>query len=55
MKENGKIDNPYKLLKKLPYILTDQTYKQIEHAKKSTCLFNGGFCHPAYMPSLILR
>ena len=28
------------------WLLTILTYTQIEHAKKSTCLFNTGFCQP---------
>ena len=31
------------------------TYTQIEHTKKSTCLFNAGFCQPMYVPSLMLK
>ena len=36
-------------------LLTILTYTQIEHAKKSTCLFDAGFCQPISIPSLMLK
>ena len=37
------------------WILTILTYTQMEHAKKSTCLFNAGFCQPVCIASLMLK
>ena len=37
------------------WLLTMLTYTQIEHAKKSTCLFNAGFCQPICIPSFMLK
>ena len=37
------------------WLLTILTYTQIEHAKKSICLFNTGFCQPMCIPSLMLK
>ena len=36
-------------------LLTILTYTHTEHAKKSTCLFNAGFCQPMCTPSLMLK
>ena len=36
-------------------VLTMLTYTEIEHAQKSTCLFNAGFCQPMCIPSLMLK
>ena len=36
------------------WLLTILTCTQIEHAKKSTCLFNAGF-QPMCIPSLMLE
>ena len=37
------------------WLLTILTYAQIENAKKSTCLFNAGFCQPMHIPFLMLK
>ena len=37
------------------WLLTMLTYTRIEHAKKSTCLFNAGFCQPICIPSFMLK
>ena len=37
------------------WLLAILTYTQTEHAKKSTCLFNAGFCQPMCIPSLMLK
>ena len=37
------------------WLLTILTYTQIEHAKKSTCLFNTGFCQPICIRFLMLK
>ena len=37
------------------WLLTILIYTQIEHAKKSTCLFNAGFCELMCIPTLMLK
>ena len=37
------------------WLLVMLTYTQTEHAKKSTCLFNAGFCQPMCITSLMLK
>ena len=37
------------------WLLIMLTYAQIENAKKSTCLFNAGFCQPMCITSLMLK
>ena len=37
------------------WLLNILIYTQIEHAKKSKCLFNAGCCQPICIPSLMLK
>ena len=37
------------------WLLTILAHKQIEHAKKLTCLFNAGFCELMGIPSSMLK